>query len=281
MESIPACFLEANLPLLSKRSRQLFFLAVSMPMNARNTKLTFSKAHVTRAFLLLAFFICGCGKPAPEPAKDVSPQKSAAQGSQNGQSSPAVEATEMDLATAVVRILNAAHRSGAVIVRGECGASGSGMSGMGDPYPLHAPVTLEPMEKALQEVSAKYQNIYWRESRASGVRVVDSAAKAGLLRVRVREFRIVEDREPDGAMAALWRAPEVAAFLRKNHIHFARRPGAGRKAISPPMILEMKKTTVAEILDRIAAGYRTDPPKVWIYRECVDKKEALADVQMK
>ena len=44
------------------------------------------------------------------------------------------------------------------------------------------------------------------------MRVVDSAAKAALLRVKVREFRMVEDREPDGAMAALWRAPEVAAF---------------------------------------------------------------------
>jgi hypothetical protein len=247
------------------------------PMNPKNfknlksAKLIFSKVHAPRACLLLVFFVCGCGKPAPEATKDTSPAKPPAQ------SSPAVGVTDMDLATAVVRILNAAHRNGAVIVRGECGDA----AGMGDPYPLHAPVTLEPMEKALQEVSAKYQNIYWRESRASGVRVVDSAAKAGLLRVRVREFRIVEDREPDGAMAARWRAPEVAAFLRKNHIRFARRPGAARKAISPPMILEMKKTTVAEILDRIAAGYRTAPPKVWTYRECVDKKEMLADVQMK
>ena len=137
------------------------------------------------------------------------------------------------------------------------------------------------MDKALQEVSAKYQNIYWRESPASGVRVVDSAAKAGLLRVRVREFRIVEDRDPDTAMAALWRAPEVAAFLRKNHIHFARRVVAAKKVISPPMIVEMKKVSVAEILDRIAAGYRSDPPKVWIYRECADKKDTFIDVTMK
>ena len=157
----------------------------------------------------------------------------------------------------------------------------SGVSGIADQYPMHAPVTLEPMDKALQDVSGRYQNIYWRESRASGVRVVDSAAKAGLLRVRVREFRIVEDLDPDTAMAALWRAPEVAAFLRRNHIHFARRRGAARKVISPPMIVEMKKATVADILDRIAAGYRSDPPKVWIYRECGDKKEMLVDVGMK
>ncbi len=29
------------------------------------------------------------------------------------------------------------------------------------------------------------------------------------------------------------------------------------------------------------AGYRSDPPKVWIYQECSDKKETLVDVQMK
>ena len=146
---------------------------------------------------------------------------------------------------------------------------------------MTAPVTLEPMDKALQEVSARYQNIYWRESPASGVRLAESTVQAKLLRVKVREFRIVEDREPDGAMAALWRTPEVMGFLRRNHVHFVRRVGTARKVISPPMIVEIKNGTVADILDRIAAGYRSDPPKVWIYQECSNKNENLIDVQMK
>lgn len=257
------------------------------PMNLKRAKLTLSKIQISRACLALAVFVSGCGKPAPETPNATSPAKPAAQSSPSSQNA---NAAEMDVAAAAVRILKAAHRRGAVIVRGECGASsasvksgsaGSGTPGIGDPYPLHAPVTLEPMDKALQEISARYQNIYWRESPASGVRVVDSAAKGGLLRVKIGEFRIVEDREPDGAMATLWRTPEVAAFLRKNHIRFARRPGTAKKAISPPMIIEMKKTTVADVLDRIAGGYRAEPPKVWTYRECGDKKETLIDVQMK
>jgi hypothetical protein len=182
----------------------------------------------------------------------------------------------MDLGVAAVRILNAAHRNGALILKGECGASG-----IRDQYSLHAPVTLEPMEKALQEVSARYQNIYWRESRTSGVLVADSAAKAGLLRVKIKVFRVVEDLEPDGVMAVVWRTKEVAAFLRKNHVRFARSVSAARKVLSLPMILEMKNATVADTLDRIGAGYRSDPPKVWIYRECADKKETLVDVEMK
>jgi hypothetical protein len=230
----------------------------------------FHKNHIAPCCLLLAVLLSGCGKPAPESTKETSPAKPAAQ------SSPTPEVADMDVSLAAVRILNAAHRNGGVILHGACGPTG--ISGE---HSMKAPVTLEPLDKALQEMATKYQNIYWRESPASGVRLADSTAQAKLLRVKVREFRIVEDRDPDSAMAALWRMPEVAAFLRRNHIRFARRVGTAKKVISPPMIVEIKNATVADILDRIAAGYRSDPPKVWAYQECSEKKEMLIDVQMK
>ena len=156
----------------------------------------------------------------------------------------------------MLRILNAAHRNGGIMLRGECG-----VLGVTESYRMKTPVTLEPLDKALQEISAMHQNIYWRESPASGVRVADSDIKARLLRLKLREFRVIEDREPDAVMADLWRTPEVTAFLRKNHVHFSRRPVTAKKVISPPMIFEMKNATVADILDRIAAGYRQDPPR--------------------
>ncbi len=205
-----------------------------------------------------------------ESTKEASPAKPAAQ------NSPTPEIADMDVSVAAVRILNAAHRNGGVILHGACGPAG-----IGGEHPMKAPVTLEPLDKALQEVSTKYQNIYWRESPSSGVRLADSTSQAKLLRVKVREFRIVEDRDPDSAMASLWRMPEVSAFLRRNHVRFARRVGTAKKVISPPMIVEIKNATVADILDHIAAGYRSDPPKVWIYQECSEKKETLVDVQMK
>jgi hypothetical protein len=230
----------------------------------------FKKKNAAPCCLVLAVVFSGCGKPAPQSAQNASPTKPAAQ------SSATPEQVDMDVSVAAVRILNAAHRNGGIIMRGECGPRG-----IQEQHPMNAPVTLEPMDKALQDVSAKYQNIYWRESPASGVRLAESTAQAKLLRVKVREFRIVEDREPDSAMATLWRTPEVTAFLRRNHVHFARTIGTAGKVISPPMIVEMKNAAVADILDRIAAGYRSDPPKVWIYQECSDKKETLVDVQMK
>lgn len=163
-----------------------------------------------------------------------------------------------------------------MVLRGQCGPHG-----LAGQYKVSRPATLEPMDKALQEVSAQYQNIYWRESPASGVRIVDATVKARLLGVRVREFRVIEDREPDRVMAVLWRAPEVQAFLQHNHVRFARRTDGERKVLSSPMIVEVKNRTVAEILDRIAAGYRQSPPKVWVYQECEEKKETMIDVQMR
>jgi len=222
-----------------------------------------NKRYVVLVCLLAGI---GCGKPAT----DASPSKPAAQ------ASPTPSADDMEAGAAMLRILNAAHRGGGIMLRGECG-----VLGVTESYRMQTPVTFEPLDKALQEVSARHQNIYWRESPASGVRVADSDIKAKLLRVKLREFRVIEDREPDATMAALWRTPDVTRFLRRNNIHFSRRPVTARKVISPPMIVEMKNATVAEILDRIASGYRQDPPKVWLYRECDDKKVTLVDVQMK
>ena len=230
----------------------------------------FKRNSAAPCWLLLAVFLSGCGKPAPAPQKDASPAKSATP------ASPAASPGDMEAGAAILRILNTAHRSGGIMLRGECG-----VLGVTESYRMKTPVTFEPLDKALQEISAAHQNIYWRESPASGIRLADSDIKARLLRVKIREFRVIEDREPDAVMAALWRAPEVTAFLRRNHIHFSHRAVTSRKVISPPMIVEIKNAAVADILDRIAAGYRQDPPKVWIYRECEDKKETLVDVQMK
>src|SRR5579864_351457 len=228
------------------------------------------KSRLALCCVLLALVLSGCGKPAPQPGPEASPAKPAAQ------ASPTPSADEMEAGAAMLRILNTAHRNGGIMLRGECG-----VLGVTESYRMKPPVIFEPLDKALQEISAMHQNIYWRESPAAGVRLADSDIKARLLRVKIREFRVIEDREPDAVMAVLWRAPEVTAFLRRNHIHFFHRVVTSTKVISPPMIVEIKNATVADILDRIAAGYRTDPPKVWIYRECEDKKDTLVDVQMK
>jgi hypothetical protein len=239
-----------------------------------NLKTNCRKRWFALACLMVTLVLSGCRKPTQE----AQPQPSPATGTATPAASAAqqADATGDDLSAVAVRILNKAQRGGGVILRGQCG-----LNGLTEQYHLPHMATVEPMDKAFQEISAKYQNMYWRESPASGVRVVDATVKARLLGVRVREFRVVEDREPDRVMQELWRAPEVQAFLRRNHVRFTRRADGARKVLSPPMIVEMKNATVADILDRIAAGYRQNPPKVWVYQECVEKKDMLIDVQMR
>src|SRR6476661_8796945 len=169
-----------------------------------------NKNRIAPCCVLLAIVLSGCGKPAPQTSSESSPAKPAAQ------ASPTPSGDDVEAGAAMLRILNVAHRNGGIMLRGECG-----LLGVTESYRMKTPVTFEPLDKALQEVSAMHQNIYWRESPTSGVRLADSDIKARLLRVKLREFRIIEDREPDAVMAALWRTPEVTTFLRRNHIHFS------------------------------------------------------------
>lgn len=225
---------------------------------------------------MLAVIATACKQPSELPGQ---PQQSQTT-TPAAQTSPTPMQTEMDVASAAVKILNSAHRSGGIILHADCTTSGMPENF----YVMRPPVKLEPMDAALQEISAQYQDIYWRESRESGVRVIDGTAKPALLKVHVKEFRIVEDREPDAALAALWATPEVAAFLRRAQVHMPRRGAALRKVLSPPMTVQLKNATVADILDHIAGAYHASPPKVWVYRECTDKpnrKETLVDVQVR
>lgn len=216
---------------------------------------------------LLAIAVSSCRNTAPEakqPAANASPAIPAAAHFDQG-----------TISDVVLHILYTARQGGGVILGGRCSARG-----IQEEHLANVPAQGQSMEQALGAITAQQQNIYWRESRETGVRVVDSKVQAGLLKVRVREFRVVEDLEPDAVMAVLWRQPEVAAFLRRRNAAFLRRTYGNRKVLSAPMILEIKNRTVAEILDRIAAAYRKDPPKVWVYEECRSGKETLVDVRM-
>lgn len=120
--------------------------------------------------VLLAIMLSGCGKSAPQAGPEASPAKPAAQ------ASPTPSADDMEAGAAMLHILNVAHRNGGIMLRGECG-----VLGVTESYRMKTPVTFEPLDKALQEISARHQNIYWRESSASGVRLADSDIKARLL----------------------------------------------------------------------------------------------------
>jgi hypothetical protein len=214
----------------------------------------------------------GCKRAAQEAQQQGGPHPQATQGTP----APTPDSSHLEtISDVVLHILYTAREGGGVILQGTCSAHG-----IQDASVAASPDRTQTMEQALGDISAQRQNIYWRQSQAAGVRVVDSKAQAGLLKVRVKEFRVVEDLEPDAVMSVLWRQPEVRSFLRSHKITFVRRAYGARKVLSPPIILEVKNSTVAGILDRIAAAYRHDPPKVWVYQECRDKAATMVDVRI-
>lgn len=217
----------------------------------------------------------GCSKPQPpaqqaqQPAPFTTPQPVAA------------ESKEVELAEAVVRILETAHRSGALIYRGSC----AGERRITDGYPLREPLRLQPMTEALEEITRRYPQLKWRDGE-NGVRVRDSAVTAGLLKVRVKEFTVVEDREPEAALAALWSTPEVISYMAGYDVRFARhetvpRPRRKRAVV----VVQMKNATVEEIVQRIVASYpaaqsASGAHKVWLYRECRAGAETVVEVKV-
>ncbi|HKR93848.1 MAG TPA: hypothetical protein VJW55_00710 [Candidatus Angelobacter sp.] len=122
------------------------------------------KKYFAFACLLAAMIFVGCRKPAPETQSQPTPataEKATATPTPTPtpaqQAGPSGEA----LSTVAVQILNAAHRGGGVVLHSECGPHG-----IEEQYYFQQEPALEPMEQALQAVSEKYQNIFWRESPA-------------------------------------------------------------------------------------------------------------------
>lgn len=240
--------------------------------------------HKYLAAVALAGLLVSCSRPPQDSAssdghKAASPSavKSSVPGSKAGaaamptpSASPTPEPTEWSLAATVVSILDKAHHTGSIIERCQCGPRNH----LVQVYTFHAPVTLEPMAAALTEISKRYPDIQWREAGEGHVRVVDNSARAGLLKVRIKEFLVVEDRPPRAALAALWKTNEVVAYMARRHVQFARQSEASVTAggRQKPTVIHMKNATVQEIMDRILDSYHVPPGpgwhKVWVYREC-------------
>ncbi|MBZ5531702.1 MAG: hypothetical protein LAO20_09745 [Acidobacteriia bacterium] len=252
--------------------------------------------YLPATVLLLALLLISCSRPpqdsasgdakqAPSPAGAKSPGgqsgKSSPKAAASPAPSPAADATEWSLTTAVVNILDKAHHTGSIVERGQCGSRN-----IVQVYSFRTPVTLEPMAAALNEISQRYPDLQWREAGEGRVRVTDGSARAGLLKVRVKEFLVIEDRPPQAALAALWKTEEVAAYMAKRHVRFARQTSS--RSVAPrkqrPTVVHMKNATVQEIMDRIVDSYRAPAGsglhKVWVYRECQSGAETVVEVRV-
>ena len=195
--------------------------------------------------------------------------------------SPVPEEADLSLSTAVVKILSAAHRTGSLIERAQCGAHGS----MVPTHLLQPPITLEPLAQALQEITRRYPEITWKDAAHGHVNVRDSSVQGSLLQVRLKEFFVIEDRPPQAALAALWQAQEVTDYMKRRRVRTARHAEmVGVVARSEPRVIHMKNATVQQILDRIVDSYMGENGNalhnVWMYRECRTGGETFAEIRV-
>ncbi len=233
-------------------------------------------------FLSAILVVAGCHRP---PATDSGMPENvpapAAAGDRTKADSASEASTDLPLSAAVARILKAAERSGSVVEGCQCGPRGR----MLEMHTVPRAVTEQAMEAALNGIRERHPQIRWSYAGRGLVRVADSSRKAGLLKVRVREFLVIEDRPPQASLPALWRTPEVAGYMRKHSVRMAYAPQASSKVTrTAPTVIQTKNASVAEILDRMAASYRTSGGRPlyhgWVYRECRSGAETTAEVAM-
>jgi hypothetical protein len=226
--------------------------------------------------LLAAVMLGGCRKP-PADSNGAQPENVPPAA---GSLVPAAAAPDqLPLPAAIAKILHAAQRTGSVVEHCQCGAGAR----MEEVHLVPAAVAQQPLEKAMQQIEQRYPQIRWSGAAHERVRVTDASVHSGLLKVRIREFLVIEDRPPQASLPALFRTPEVASYMRKHRMRVAQstRP-APKMSRTSPTIIQTKNATVEQILDRMVEGYRSASGlplyRAWSYRECGRKNGTLIEI---
>ena len=234
--------------------------------------------------LLTVAIVCfsGCRRPSvvngdatPEYVPAV-PQSAAQQGPEEVNTE-----AKLGLAAAVARILDNAHRTGSIVEHCSCVGRGR----ISEAHAVEASFKFEPMEQAFAEIAHRFPEISWKETQHKLIRVSDTKTRPGLLNVHIKEFLVIEDRPPQAALPALWRKAEVSAYMHRHNIHLAHgTSGSATVRKTAPTVIQLKNATVAEILDRIVAGYRSEnngsPYHLWVYRECRSGAETFVEIRV-
>jgi hypothetical protein len=176
------------------------------------------------------------------------------------------------LPRAVYEILKANHRPGSLVLQVDCNDSG-----LAD---RRVPVSGTPEGRnlgvELTQLISSEKNLSWRDSE-SLVRVTDKSATAGLLSIRLAEFR-VSIHEPFQVVNALWSRPEVIAYMHDHDLAMIQAPShifAPNDSI-PPVDLQLQGISVQDVLDRSAIRLKA----MWVYTECKNQSKHAVSLDL-
>jgi hypothetical protein len=242
---------------------------------------TFGFKRATALFVAAAISLAGCRRPSTSSSQATPEHVPARVGSVQPHPESIAAEVKSGLAASVAQILDAAERTGSLVEHCSCAARGR----IAEAHLLESPLTVEPLEKALSEISRRYPEISWKETSDKAVRLSDSKKMPGLLQVRVKEFLVIEDHPPQAALPALWHTAEVAGYMHRHSMHLARTtPQRATVKKTSPTVIQVNNATVAEILDRIVSGYRAQSSfplyRLWVYRECRSGAETFVEIRV-
>jgi hypothetical protein len=223
-------------------------------------------------------FAAGCGRP-PAESNSAIPENVPPPASSLLPAAVAPATDNLPLAIILVKILDAAQRTGSIVEHCHCSAGAR----MEEVHLVPAEVAQQPLEKAMQSIELHYPEVRWSGAAHDRIRVLDSAATPGLLKVKIKEFLVVEDRPPQASLPALFRTAEVASYMRKHRMRLAPSTQSTAKLSRiSPSIIQTKNATLAEILDRMVEGYRSASGRplyrAWSYRECRRNSKTLVEI---
>lgn len=229
--------------------------------------------------MMAVVLLSGCRRPPAESGEALPENVPAPANALSVPANPERASDNLPLPAAVAQILNAAQRTGSVIERCRCGAG----SRLVEAHIVPRDVAQKPMEDAFKSITEKYPEMRWHEYSDGRVRVADKQNAAGLLKVRVSQFLVIEDRPPQASLPALLQTAEVQAYMRKHHMRVARPSHAPGKVIkTSPTVIQTRNATVEQILDRMVDGYHSGSGRplyrAWAYRECQRKSGTLIEI---
>lgn len=172
-----------------------------------------------------------------------------------------IRSPSLQLVTTVTRVLERNGRSGSLIYRGICSASGL----VTEPFHVAAATVDAPALEALRSAFKNDPSLRVQEYESSFIRVTGGNVQPDLLELKLRKVAFVGETDPREAVGKLLASSEVKAYMQAHHIDFI---NVMNGLIPPPSGLRLNTTlenvSLAQALDAIAQRF----PGVWVYGEC-------------
>jgi hypothetical protein len=179
----------------------------------------------------------------------------------------------------VMSVLSKAHVSGSLVFSGHCD-----QEGVGDFPKIHASSNAEGPLQTLREMFSDDPKMQITQEPDGTIRMIETDVPTDLLNLRIGhlsfkrdEGRLVSMYNPNEALWAILRAPEIVDFMRLHDIEWPFQGARGvswahglLSAESPHISGDLDNVTLFQALARLQQSF----PGLWLYKNCPGREPA-------